>query len=57
MALFRANSFIVSRKPRKAVCFNIRRAPCRIAQAYQITPKAAGFSDVPQFETDRDSLQ
>jgi len=34
-------------KAGKSGCFGIGRAPRRVAQAYQITPKAAGSSDVP----------
>ncbi|SMD14452.1 hypothetical protein, partial [Primorskyibacter flagellatus] len=32
----------------KAGCFGIGTAPWRVAQVYQITPKEAGFSDVPK---------
>ena len=39
--------FIASRKPGKAGCFGIGRAPHGDAQVYQIALKVAGFSDVP----------
>ncbi|MGB5067668.1 MAG: hypothetical protein WBO29_09885, partial [Albidovulum sp.] len=39
--------FIALRRPGKAGCFGIGKAPCRDAQVYQITPEVAGFSDLP----------
>jgi hypothetical protein len=39
--------FIASRRPGKAGGFGIGRTPCADAKVYQITPKVAGFSDVP----------
>jgi len=45
--------FIALLRLRKTGCFGIGRDPCRNAQFYQIRPKAAGFSDVPQVLPDR----
>ncbi|MDP3959036.1 MAG: hypothetical protein Q8Q26_02995, partial [Pseudorhodobacter sp.] len=39
--------FIASRRPGKAGCFGIGRAPRRVAEVYQIRRKSGGFSDVP----------